>query len=333
MARGTPQPMEGLHGTGPPPFLNKTYDLVDDSSTNHIVSWGKGNNSFVVWDPQLFSLNLLPRYFKHSNFSSFVRQLNTYGFRKVDPDKWEFANEGFLRGKRHLLKNIKRRKTTNSQSQFEHQDLDPCVELGRFGVDAEIDMLRRDKQVLMGELVKLRQEQQNTTAYLKAIEQRLKETEMKQQKMMNFLVRAITNKSFVQQLIQQKDKRKELEEAISNKRRRPIDQGDLSYSAEFSELGSVGVRKDFVSEETESNYRKVEEFEDSELDRLALEMQRFRGASKNSEEGNLRKEERHYGGDGGLDQRFWEDLMNDGIEEKLGSSFGLEREDEEIKYI
>ena len=73
-----PQPMEGLHETGPPPFLTKTYDIVDDPSTNHIVSWSKGNNSFVVWDPQAFSISLLPRFFKHNNFSSFVRQLNTY---------------------------------------------------------------------------------------------------------------------------------------------------------------------------------------------------------------------------------------------------------------
>ena len=62
----------------PAPFLTKTYQLVDDPRTDHIVSWGDDETTFVVWKPPEFARDLLPNYFKHNNFSSFVRQLNTY---------------------------------------------------------------------------------------------------------------------------------------------------------------------------------------------------------------------------------------------------------------
>ncbi|XP_078437716.1 heat shock factor protein HSF8-like [Wolffia australiana] len=192
----------------PPPFLSKTYDIIDDPSTDEIISWGSLNNSFVVWNPPEFAKTLLPKFFKHNNFSSFVRQLNTYGFKKVDPDRWEFANESFLRGQKHLLKNIARRKPSHpavTVAAAPPPSAGPCVEVGKFGLEEEIERLKRDKNVLVQELVKLRQQQQATDLQLRTLSQRFQTMDQRQQQMMSFLAKAMQNPSFLAQLVQHQD--------------------------------------------------------------------------------------------------------------------------------
>ncbi|KFK37011.1 hypothetical protein AALP_AA4G200600 [Arabis alpina] len=104
----------------PPPFLVKTYKVVEDPTTDEVISWNGDGTGFVVWQPAEFARDLLPTLFKHCNFSSFVRQLNTYGFRKVTTIRWEFSNDMFRKGQRQLMCNIRRRKSW-SHSHKSHQ--------------------------------------------------------------------------------------------------------------------------------------------------------------------------------------------------------------------
>ncbi|KAH6828470.1 hypothetical protein C2S53_018023 [Perilla frutescens var. hirtella] len=194
-----PQPIESLHDLGTPPFLMKTFEMVEDSSTDSVISWSVTKNSFIVWDLHKLSNNLLPRFFKHSNFSSFVRQLNTYGFRKVDPDRWEFANEGFLGGQKHLLKTIKRRRNVVQSVSHQGGGGGPCVELGQFGKEEELEILRRDRDVLRAEIAKLKQQQHHSRERLMVIEEQIRGSERKQQQMTSFVARAFGNPLFAQQ--------------------------------------------------------------------------------------------------------------------------------------
>ncbi|RAK98014.1 flocculation suppression protein [Aspergillus ibericus CBS 121593] len=100
-------------------FIHKLYNMLEDPSIQHLISWSSTNDSFVMSPTSEFS-KVLAQYFKHTNISSFVRQLNMYGFHKVSdvfhtgsPDSalWEFkhGNGNFKRGDLVGLREIKRR--------------------------------------------------------------------------------------------------------------------------------------------------------------------------------------------------------------------------------
>ncbi|KAI7937088.1 hypothetical protein MJO28_015987 [Puccinia striiformis f. sp. tritici] len=108
-----------------PAFLTKLYTMVNDSSTDHLIKWNEPNgDSFFVVSSERFGRELLPKYFKHSNFGSFVRQLNMYGFHKVphlnqgvlqgeipETEMLEFTNINFQRAQPDLLCLIQRKKS------------------------------------------------------------------------------------------------------------------------------------------------------------------------------------------------------------------------------
>ncbi|CAK9182583.1 unnamed protein product [Ilex paraguariensis] len=178
-----------------PPFLTKTYEMVDDPSTDSIVSWSQNNKSFIVWNPPEFARVLLRRYFKHNNFSSFIRQLNTYGFRKVDPEQWEFANDDFVRSQPQLLKNIHRRKPIHSHSlqnlHGQGASSSPLTESERDGYKDDIERLTCKKESLQMELQRHEQEQQGIELQTQTLSERLQHVEQRQMNMLSALARVL----------------------------------------------------------------------------------------------------------------------------------------------
>lgn len=86
-----------------------------------VATWSASGDSFVIKQIEAFSVMVLPQYFKHSNFSSFARQLNFYGFRKLkaepicllDADEKtathvSFFHRSFQKDRPELLQHIKR---------------------------------------------------------------------------------------------------------------------------------------------------------------------------------------------------------------------------------
>ncbi|GAB4831470.1 hypothetical protein Ancab_005487 [Ancistrocladus abbreviatus] len=190
-----------------PPFLSKTYEMVDDPGCNPVVSWSVSNESFIVWDPAIFSRDLLPRFFKHNNFSSFIRQLNTYGFRKIDPEQWEFANEYFVRGQPHLLKNIHRRKPVHSHSLNNIHGPSQLTESERQGYKDEIQGLMHDKEVLLLESQKQREEQQGIESEMHLLRERLQHMEQRQHQLVSCLAEILQKPGLALNLVPQTENR------------------------------------------------------------------------------------------------------------------------------
>lgn len=191
----------------PPPFLTKTFEMVDDPATNSVVAWS-GDDSFIVKDPGEFSRNILPCYFKHNNLSSFVRQLNIYGFRKVNSDCWEFSHPSFRRGWFDSLKDIKRRKTvakdskaggereperSRQQQPMMTSVVPPHVNSALDDMDSrKVQTLLQDKDTLITEVIRLRKQQDATQRMLAATLNELHETRCEQQRTQDTVEKVVT---------------------------------------------------------------------------------------------------------------------------------------------
>ena len=56
-------------------FLMKLYQILETPELTSIIEWGENGKYFRVKNITDFTEKVLPKFFKHKNFSSFVRQV------------------------------------------------------------------------------------------------------------------------------------------------------------------------------------------------------------------------------------------------------------------
>jgi len=93
-----------------PNFPAKMHSILSRPSLNDVVSWMPHGRSWRVLKPRDFEIRVIPTYFEHQKFSSFIRQANGWGFRRITQgrDRNSYYHELFLRGLPHLCKKMKR---------------------------------------------------------------------------------------------------------------------------------------------------------------------------------------------------------------------------------
>uniref|UniRef100_A0AAQ5YJ85 HSF-type DNA-binding domain-containing protein n=1 Tax=Amphiprion ocellaris TaxID=80972 RepID=A0AAQ5YJ85_AMPOC len=171
-----------------PAFLTKLWTLVEDGDTNEFICWSQEGTSFLVLDEQRFAKEILPKFFKHNNMASFIRQLNMYGFRKVmhidtgivkqeRDGPVEFQHPYFKHGQDDLLENIKRKvsNTRPEDNKIRQDDLTKIlasvhsVHSKQESIDARLATLKRENEALWREISDLRKKHSHQQQLIKKL--------------------------------------------------------------------------------------------------------------------------------------------------------------------
>jgi hypothetical protein len=110
----------GLVVAMPPPygsqetFPGKLYCLLIEAEregNDHIISFTADGGAFKINNREAFIEVESPKHFRHTHITSFVRQLNFYGFKRQPkgPNRGGFAHPFFLRGHPELLVKIEKK--------------------------------------------------------------------------------------------------------------------------------------------------------------------------------------------------------------------------------
>jgi len=108
-----------------PPFPVKLHKILSNPENSDIISWLPHGRSWRVLKPKTYEEKIIPKYFRHAKYASFMRQVNGWGFKRMTqgPDHNSYYHELFLRGLPHLC--LKMRRPTRAKAGSSDSDINP----------------------------------------------------------------------------------------------------------------------------------------------------------------------------------------------------------------
>lgn len=116
-------------------FLEKLFKVLKEKN-NDLIHWNENGTIIIINDPYKFAEKILPKICKHDNYTSFIRQLNIYGFHKINNIKIskseQFINEKFTKNKKiEEIRNITRnnKKPDNDEDELNEKEIKDEINL------------------------------------------------------------------------------------------------------------------------------------------------------------------------------------------------------------
>ena len=97
--------------------LHEILSHIEHDGHDDIIGWLPHGRSFKIHKQKEFVQTVLPKYFVMTKKSSFLRQLNLYGFNRlsgIGPDQGSYCHEKFLRGLKYLSRRMSRQKVNGN---------------------------------------------------------------------------------------------------------------------------------------------------------------------------------------------------------------------------
>lgn len=137
-------------------FIQKLWTIVN--SEHNFIEWADQGAAFKIYNLQQFAEYALPKYFKHDKYTSFVRQLNHYGFAKKRGPKSSdskknydiWMHQHFRMNRPDILPRIhRRRKSTCSKNHQLEQLTREIISLRQRNLGLLEHVLYTEQKILM----------------------------------------------------------------------------------------------------------------------------------------------------------------------------------------